>query len=876
MRTFRAAAVRVRSLVQRRTADAELDEELRYHLDRDVERRMANGESRQDAIANARRAFGNVTVHTEAARNASRMLAIEQFVQDVRFGLRELRHTPRFVLAVTLTIGLGIGLLTAAFTIFDAYVLRLVAVRDPKSLYELELRDRFGRIRNASLRDFESLSRANPALTDAFAYRPVFARRDGAPLMLQLVSGNFFDMLGVRAALGRTLSPDDDATPNGSPTLVMSYRTWVSKYGSDSSVVGQRLRIRDRSFEIVGVAREGFDGLKDVPPDFWVPTSMLSTFVEPSQLNRSNLRDEPLIRIIGRVDRGLSQQSAERRLSQWAATATMDWPERDRISTVTLESRATATFMTPETMAELSPLFLAFALVLVIACANVANLMLARGMARQTEIGIRIALGAARARIVRQLLVEALLLAVQAGVVCYVIARLMVTVGVAVMLATVPQALAPYIRVISLTPDAWLFGFVFACALASAIGFGLVPALQSTRTDVVAATRGEFVHAWRPDRARNALVIGQITVCSLLLVSAGVLVRNAARLGQLNVGYSTLGLVEAIPPNAIRSAVIDRLRALPGVTSLTVAREGPFDGRFSQVAALPGPTAPVVSAGTNLVSPAYFETLRIRIVRGRAFSDDDVRSGEAVAVISEGAANTFWPNADPIGATLRISSIKGDDGTPPKQVRVIGVAANVVGGFIGERLDHPTIYQPAPIDLAGGTLLITTNADAAVAKETIRRLLAPIDPEEAVELRTVEEALTAQVYPFRAARWISLALGAIALFLTATGVYGVLAYVVALRRKEIGIRMALGATGVSIVALVVRQSARLAAIGVVAGSLMALGAGRFVSSRLPLIPSFDAVALVGGAIIVLFAALGAAYVPSRRAATVNPSECLKS
>ena len=872
MRLWRTLAVHLRALVRRRATDAELTDEIRYHLEREVERRVARGETEAEARVSARREFGNVTMLTEEARAASRVDAIEQLMQDARYALRGFRRAPRFALTVVLTIGLGLGLVTSAFTIFDAYVLRLFEVREPRSLFEMRLHDRWGRERNASRNEYQALTRANPAFSESFASVWIIARRDGEPVMLQAVTGGFFRLLGIGPALGRVIEPGDAAALGGAPVLVLSHRAWLSKFGGDSSVVGKALRLRDRSYEVVGVAREGFDGLGDTPPDFWVPITMAAALDDRAAASGA---DDPMLKIVGRLVPGLTPASAARALSAWASAATTDRPEPERASTVTREPRATPVYMSPATMLEVSPLFVAFALVLLIACANVANMMLARGMARQRELGIRLALGAARGRLVRQLMTEALLLAVPAAFVGYALSRVALDVAVKLMFATVPDTFSSYLRVLPLGPDVRLFAFVVGCAVLAAVAFGLAPALQTTRTNVVGATRGEFSTAIKPTRLRNALVLGQVMVCALLLITGTVLLRGAQRLQSLDVGFRTGGVVQVHAPLALRSQVLERLQSDPAVRGVEASSHGAFDGRFPQVVVTGAPNVESATAGNVRVSPGYFASLAIRVRRGRTFSADEARSRERVAVVSEATARRLWPDGDAIGKVVTLSSPYAGQ-TGQRAVRIVGVVGDVVAGFYGERRDHPTVYEPGSVDSELATLVVATGSDSPMALASIRRRLSPVDPGGSVEIRTLDESVEVQLYPFRAAHWVASALGGIALLLTITGIYGVLAFVVALREKEIGIRLALGATRRAIVGLVVRQSIRLAAVGIVAGALLALGASRFISSHLTMIPAFDAIAFVAGMGIVLAAALAATYVPSRKAANLDPLETLRS
>ncbi|HUQ84070.1 MAG TPA: ADOP family duplicated permease [Gemmatimonadaceae bacterium] len=873
MRFLRMAAVRLRAAVRRRHADAELDEELRYHLERDIERRVAAGETPTGARAAATRAFGNVTVLAEQAREASRIEAVEQLAQDARYALRGVRRAPRFAVTVVLTIGLGLGLVTTAFTIFDAYVLRLLAVRDPRTLYALELRRSWGAARNVRWTEYDALRRANPALTDALATLWIVVRRDGEPLMLQAVSGNFFTMLGVPPSLGRVLDERDAASRGAGAVIVLSHRAWQTKFGGDSAVVGKPLRLRGRTFEVVGVAREGFDGLTDTPPDFWVPLTMAGALHDAGDVFAP--ADPPILKVVGRLAPGMTAAGASVALGAWARNVTRDRPEQERVSSVVLEPRATATYMSPQTMAEVSPIFLAFVLVLMIACANVANMMLARGMARQREVGIRLALGAGRGRIVRQLMTEAVLLALPAGIVGFAVSRVAIEAGIRLMFATVPRTFVAYLKVLSLAPDGRLFTFLLLAAVVASFAFGLIPALQTTRTHVVNATRGEFSAGGRPHRWRNALVIGQVVVCTVLLVSGGVLLRGAQRLQTLDVGFRSNGVLDVYAPGALHDRVVERLRAHPGVDAIEAASQAPLDGRFRQWA-VSSSAASSVTAGGNRVTPGYFTALGIAVVRGRTFSLEEARSREAVVVVSEAAARQLWPSGDAIGATVLIAS--GDAGQPSlaRTARVVGVVRDVVAGIMIERRDHPTIYEPTALEKEAGPLIVTMRSGSGeAARESVRASLAAVDPGGSVEIHTLDDSVELQLYPFQAAHWIASAIGVIALLLTISGIYGVLSYVVAMREKEIGIRVALGATRGMIAGLVVRQSVRLALTGVVVGAVLALGTARFIGSRLSIIPAFDAVAAVAGSMVVLAAAMLAAYVPSRRAAAVDPAEILR-
>jgi predicted permease len=652
--------------------------------------------------------------------------------------------------------------------------------------------------------------------------------------------------------------------------LVLSHRAWTTKFGEDSGVVGRRVVLRGRTFEIIGVAREGFGGLRDTPPDAWAPITMAAALDDGIASGEG-----PSVRIVGRLVPGMSEASARSALTAWARGVSKDRPEGERATMVVLESRATPIHMSASTMVSISPIFVAFALVLLIACANVANMLLARGMARQREIGIRLALGAARPRLVRQLMTEALLLAVPAGAIGFLFSRIALRAGVAVMFATVPDVFLSYLRVVSLEPDARLFWFLGIGAVIAAVAFGLAPALQTTRTNVLSATRGEILSAGRPARLRNALVISQVTTCALLAITAGVLLRGAQRLQTLDTGLRANGILLLDAPGALRGHVIERLSREPGVVAIEGGSQAPLDGRFPQVSLTNPATGSSTVAGRSRVTPGYPSALGIPVVRGRTFTPDEARAEAPVAIVSESTARQLWPNGDAIGEAMTVlPAYATTPATPPRTVQVVGVVGDVIAGFLGEGRDHPVIYEPGSAERSA-TLVVSTRWPTGLERQAARRSLDTVDPGGSVEIHTLQESIDLQVYPFRAAHWVASALGVVALLLTISGIYGVLAYVVALREKEIGIRVALGATRRAIVGLVVRQSVRLAVVGVVIGAILALGASRVIASQLAMLPAFDLAALVVGSAVVLLAALAAAFVPSKRAANVEPVEVLK-
>src|SRR6266704_1408072 len=387
-------------------------------------------------------------------------------LQDLRFALRGFRRSPAFVVTVVLTIALGLGLNTSVFTIFDAYVLRPLAIRDPGSLFEVFFQDRRGWGKSLSWRQYQDL-RALPISSESFAHKSPFARSERGPMLGNVVTGDAFRVLGAAPALGRTLLPEDATLPYGEPVLVLSYDAWQGKFGGDSGVVGRKVVIHGIPLTVVGVAAQRFTGIgRTLPPDFWAPVTLLSRLDGSEDF--FGAKQPEVLRAVLRLKPGVDERQARAALATWAANATATLPDSLRWTRADLFSVASALPLKPETIAMFTPAVVAFGLVLLVACANVANVanvMLARGLARQREIGIRLALGAAGARLVRQLLTESALLAIPAAVLGFVISRWTIDGGVRLMFASVPSEFVPYLRVIPLSPDLRVFGFVLLAAL---------------------------------------------------------------------------------------------------------------------------------------------------------------------------------------------------------------------------------------------------------------------------------------------------------------------------------------------------------------------------------------------------------------------------
>lgn len=795
---------------------------------------------------------------------------------DVRVALRGFCRAPTFVATVVLTIALGLGLNTAVFTVFDSYVLRRAAVRDPGSLYEFAWADRGRQGHWLSWRQYEDV-RALSVVSESFGFRTLFARLDGRPLLGMAVTGEAFRVLGAVPELGRTLLPEDAQPGAGERVVVLSDQAWHAKFGGDRGIVGRTVRVRGVPLTVVGVLSPGFSGLGPVPPDFWAPMPLAGA-LDGGDSPVVGGAEPALLRVVLRLRPGTGPAAAQAALSAWARRATADAPDSLKATGVYLTSVATALPLTPETIAVFAPAALALLLVLLIACVNVANVMLARGIARQREIGIRLALGGTRRRLIRQLLTESVLLALPAAAIGYAISQGAIDAGVQAMFASMPAEFAPYVRVVPLVPDARVFAFMLVATLLAALLFGLVPALQATRPDIVAAVRGEVDTALRTGRLRGGLVVAQIGGCVLLLVCTGVLLRGAGRAQAMPTGMRTGDVVQITVDDRYRAPVLQRLRADASVRALAGTSATALDVSY--------PTAPVRAAGDrrvqlaafDFVSGRYFPVLGIALLRGRTFSVDEERDSAAVAVVSAAAARLLWPGRDAIGQTLGITGDlpAGSRLARVRSARVIGVAANAVSGWIGTGLTRPVVYFPAALDDPGMRVLARVGAAATSARGRLDRELGEIHPAAVTEIHGLDDYLAVQRYPFHVFGWVAAAIGAIALLLTIIGVYGVLAYLVAQRTREIGIRMALGAGIDAVVALVLRRSLRLAAVGSAVGLTLAVGVSGLMANQLPIVDTFDPVGYLGGVVVILAACVAASVAPSRRAARVDPMQALRA
>lgn len=861
--------LRLRALVSRRRVDEELDEELTFHIEMQKQKHLAGGMDENAAKRRARMEFGARDAVAEECRDQRRVSFVETLLQDIRYALRGLRRTPVFALTVIATIALGLGWNTAAFTLFNAYVLHPISVRDPYSLFGLRWEDTAGRGRAFTWQQAQELQTDLPAFSEIAVIDRQQARMNSRQAFGLLVTGNYFSMLGVRAQIGRTIAPEDASTPGSAPVIVLSYPAWQTRFGGSPDVLGKSVSVDGHSLEVIGVMQESFTGFEGTPLDYWAPITMAGTL---DGVDVFGVAQTARFDLFGRLKHGLDEGQALAFLTPRMQRLTADQAAKDRARRAWLYSEATRFPLNARILVALSPILAAFLLVLLSACANVANMMLARAMSRQREIGIRLSLGASRRRLIRQLLTESLLLSVPAAAAGFWISEVIVGTGVRIILATVPQEFAEYVRVVPLPPDWRVFAFMIFAAVISALLFGLAPALQATRLNIMQAARGDFSNEFRPGRLRNALVVAQVTVCAVLLICTGVLLRGAHHVDGQDLGMNTRPVIEIDIQEKSRQRVLETLAAEPSVDLVAASSDPPLN--FMPTATvLIGNSPTLQKTQYSYVSPQFLSVLDIPIVKGRNFSAEEDSSSAPVALVSETAARRFWPNQDLLGQSIQLSN----DRVPhPFSVRVIGIARDIVTGpSYRDDPDRTCIYLPTSVDAAGNVVLVRVKGDTEAARQRLDLVLERGDPGAVLQIQKMQEFVALHVYPYHAAYWVSASIGVLALLLALSGIYGVLSYVVAQRTKEIGIRMAMGARRLTLVCMFLRQSLRLAVMGALAGALIAFGTLRILAFAIPAINSNDLVPFEGGVLLILAACVCAAFFPALRAAGVNPTVTLR-
>ena len=844
----------------------------------------------------------------------------------LRYALRQFRRSPVFTAAAVVTLALGIGGTTAIFTLIHAVMLRSLPVKDPARLYRVGdgsdccveggPQDRWGMY---SFPLYERLKADMPEFEEVTAFQAgggrLGVRREGVdasarPLREELVTGSYFSVLGVGAFGGRVFTPDDD-TPSAPPVAVLSYHAWQATYGGDPSVVGSTFIIEGNPFTMIGVAPPGFFGetLRSDPPDIWIPVQK-----EPLLAGQSTLLRQPVsawLRVIGRLRPGASIEGMSARLT----TVLRQWIEHEsgypanwmpdvirmlpkQVITV-VPAGAGVGVMKEEYGRSLQILLAVCGLVLLIACANVANLLLARAAARRSQTAVRLAIGASRSQVVAQALMESILLAVIGG-----IAGLLVAMGAARLLLALAFTSSRFLP-ISTTPSPIVLVFAFGLALITGMVFGAAPAWFATRTDPVDALRGAGRSTGdHSSFTRQALLILQATLSVVLVAGATMLARSLNKLETQDFGYRIDGRVVVSvnrPPSTYTQAKLaalyrqleERLNQIPGVNGAGLALYNPLTDNWGELVLVAGHPAPKLSeeAGSSWdrVSSSYLQNLGMPIVRGRHFTPADNQTTAPVAVVNEAFVKRFFkPGEDPLDQHFGID-LPENVGT----FRIVGVVRDAkFAGWGLSRPARPMFYVPLAqhvvykhelmqrIEDAShfiGGIVLVTDSQAGALEPVLTRAIAEIDPNLTINsVRTMRQQVELSFDQERAVASLAGLFGIVALLLAAVGLYGVTAYTVAQRTNEIGIRMALGADRGRVVQLVLQGAFRRVAIGLIAGVPLAVGAGRLIASQLYGVSFWDPLALGVAAAALATCALVAALIPATRAASISPMFALRT
>jgi predicted permease len=817
-------------------------------------------------------------------------------IQDLRYGLRLLVKSPGFTLVAVLSLGLGIGANSTIFTLVNAVLLEPLPVQDGSRLVAVFTTDernrgQFFNFMQTSRPNFEDYLDENEVFSGMAAHvgLPLAFSGKGEPQQIfgEMVSGDFFTLLGVDPALGRAFLPDEDSVPGEKLVTVLSHNFWQRQLGGDPAVVGGSVTLNGHAFSVVGVAPKGFKGANAIfTPALWVPMmshpQLATGFLKENMESRRAL----LFGIVARLKPGVEREQAQANLATIAGGLAKEYPEDNGGRGVALMPLAQATINPGfrQNMVLASGLLMTVVgLVLLIACANVANLLLARASVRQREVAVRLSIGASRGRLVRQLLTEGLLLAMLGGLAGMALAYW----AQRVLWAQRPPALA--VDALDLTPDARVLGFTLLVSLLTAVIFGLAPAFSASRPDLVAELKqrsGSSSFGNRPFTLRNLLVAGQVALSLVALVGAGLFVkslRNAQaidpgfdheRLAVLTVDLGAQGYDEA-RAREFQRRMLERTSALPGVERATLASAIPlFQGGFLRTVFPEGVDAGDRKNGRlvqlNTVEPGYFRTTGIELRRGRAFEENDQAGSPHVVVVNETMARQFWPGEDPLGKRFKFF---GQDWWN----EVVGVAADSKYNFVGEQ-PAPHIYLSLrQVFEPGVSLYLRAQGDPALALGMARREVQEMDRTLPItNVFTFGEIVRQSLWAPRMGAALLAVFGLLSLLLAVIGVYGVMAYSVSQRTRELGLRMALGAAGGDVLRLVVRQGLTLAALGIAVGLALSLAVTRQVSNLLFDVSARDPVTLLAIPLILGAAALLATALPAWRATRIDPTIALRS
>jgi len=878
----------LRNVFRRDRVERDLDDEMRATLDALVAEKMRAGMDPAGARRAAAVELGVESVKTQV-RDARAGSTLDAFARDTRHAARLLWRNPLFAITAALSLGVGIGAVTAVFTLGGA-LLRFSpeAVAAPGRLVDIGRSFEgvpFG-FNPASYPDYLDLRRRTTTLEHVYAH-PLFpktmslAAADGVEEVVgEIVTSNYFTALGTRPAIGRLFGPGDSDQLGTSPLVVLSHRYWTRRFTADPSVVGRTVRLGRFPVTVVGVAPQGFQGTTVVAVDVWVPMSMV-TSVTGITLDQLTGRGGWVV-MGARIKDGVSIAQAEAELSVIDRALREESPTSQGWRALRLQRASPVAGNVPVAAALLIALAAFTGTVLMIACANIAGLLLARAADRRREMALRLAIGAGRLRLVRQLLTETLLLSVLGAAAGVVVARAMM-----IALPSVLPALPIPVH-LAVALDWRAFAFALGLSLIAAVLSGLAPALHASRTDVATVLKDESQGPRL--RLRSVFVVAQVALSLLLVVIGGLFTRALQHVRAGDIGFSvhdvevasldvaTAGESPAAVLGLTRD-LLERVRALPGVEAASVARSLPLGGESLGVGvSLPGAAPPAglesaeIGASGNIVEPGYFATLRIPLVRGRDFTDRDVDGAPLVAIVSEAAARRFWREQDPIGRALIVNGV----GHPRSEVLIVGVAHDVQHTTLGGA-DEPFVYVPLRQSVVSSLALVVRTSDGRRIGDRVRTLASTLNAAMAPPaVRPLTEVIAAGLLPQRVGAVVAGSLGIIGILLAAMGVYGVTASSVARRTREMAIRTALGASRGRIVMLALKHGLTLAAVGSLIGLMLAVLVGQVLSLLLVGVSPIDPPALLAAMALCAGVVIVACYVPVHRAVRIPAADALRA
>ncbi|HEX5736609.1 MAG TPA: ABC transporter permease [Blastocatellia bacterium] len=813
---------------------------------------------------------------------------MESLLQDLRYGVRMLLKKPGFTVVAVLTLALGIGANTAIFSFMNSLFLRPLPFAEPDQLVRLYGEDSEGRrfdvFSYANYVDIRDRSQSFAGLA-AHDYVSVNLSTGAGAESVQgeIVTGNYFSMLGANAMAGRTLLDEDDSAPGAHPVVVISHRLWQRRFGASPNAVGAKIYLNGHPFTIVGVMPEEFRGAyQAIVADFWAPM-MMHEQVRPRGTPITQ-RSWGWLNGTGRLKPNVTREQAQAEIAQIAGQLEQEYPQVNKGMRFELLQASALPEQFGESVSGLLGFFMGVVLlVLLVACANIASLLLSRVMARRPELAIRQSLGATRGRLMQQWLTESLLLAVLGGA-----AGLLVAIWMSEgLMSLVPPDFEEFSPALSL--DVRVLGFTFLVSLLTGVGCGLLPALRASKTDVISALKEGSATASGSvlgSRLQQVFVVAQMAVCSVLLIVAGLLLRSLQESASFNPGFnsdnmllatvdlSRNGYSEAQGRNFYRQ-LTERLRSLPGASEATFAIVVPLGtSKESRGYIIPGhvpaPGRTYFSIHSNVVGPEYFTTMGIPLLSGREFDARDAEAGaRPVVIINETMAKRFWPDQDPVGRSVQMKK----DGPA---IEIIGVARDIKYYSLGEE-PLPYVYGSfAQFYSPSVTLQVRTAGDPKSLMRALQKEVEGLDPNVAIRgLTTLADLRQVPLFPSRAMAMVSSLFGLLAVGLTALGLYGILSYSVSQRKREVGIRMALGAQAADIFKLIIRQGLTITLIGIGIGLIGSLALTRFLSSLLFGISPTDPLTFAVIAVSLLGVALVACFVPARRATKVDPMIALR-